>query len=50
MTEAESETCYVAGERVSQAKESWWPLEARKGKQTDSSLEPSERNAALLTC
>lgn len=31
------------------AKECEWPVEARKGMETDFTLEPSERNAAQLT-
>lgn len=48
---AAREKCNIAvfddGGRGPRAKEGWWPLETGRGKEIDSTLEPSEGNAAL---
>lgn len=41
--------CFEGGRKGPRTKEHGWPLEAGKGRETDSPLEPPERKRAPLT-
>lgn len=49
MMKAEVEVMHFGNGEAPQTKECGWSLEARKGKETNSFLEPPERHSALLT-